>query len=1047
MGRPVRILVAASEPHSLRATSCLFEQEGYEVWSAATSRRDWELAIENSPDLILLDVAAPDEDSLAHLQRIKAAQALANSPVALLLDHETGSEEQTKSLEAGVDQVIARPISDRELLARVRVMLRIKRMHDELREREKELHCLYGISALAEKPGITLDETLQGVVELMPPAWQYPEVATPRIILGDREFVAASFQATPWSQASDIIVNGEPLGRLQVCYLRERPERDEGPFSRGERHLLEAIARQLGRTIERLQAKEALRKQTAQSESLRKISLKLNAQLDLHDLLQAITQNAVQLLEGTAGSLYLHRPDLDLLEWVVAVGPHASPLGTMVRHGEGLSGQVWQTDRPLIVDDYVQWAGSLLLSDVFAWGSAVGVPIQYGQEAHEGEFLGVLEVMVNVPRGFSSEDAELLCLFASQAAAAIRNARLYELAQREIARREQAQEELRRERDLVSSIMETSPIGMIILDRQGQIVYANPQVAKIAGVDLESLVLRNYDDPSWRIVGEDGQPLPPEQGPFPRALHSGEPILGEHLTVEAEGGRRWDLSASVIPLIDESGEIGRLVATVEDITARLEADKALRDSEARYRKLVETSPDAITLVDLKGNILACNEQAAALHGFEGRKAMIGFNFLELFPPDDLQRSREDMQKALLEGRVRTLECVLVREDGSRFPAELSISALFDEGGRPQGFVNVTRDITQRVQSQTALRLSEERLRSTMSSLEDLVFVLDRHSRFIDYYQPTTVAELYVSPETFMRRTVREVMPPEVAEPFQEAFDAVAATRQVQQFDYPLGLASEQHWFSAKVSVRLDGQGEFDGVTVVSRDITERKRTEERIQTSLQEKEVLLKEIHHRVKNNLQIISSLLDMQSLSIQSPEAIEALEDSRHRVRTMAFVHERLYQAEDLASVDVREYLESLTGYLLAAYEGNTDTTLLDLQVDDVYLDLDSAIASGLIVNELVSNALKHAFPPGWEGEGKIVVKLGESECDRFQLVVTDNGVGFPSDLDLERAESLGLRLVKMLVQQIEGTLELGRDAGTSFRITFPAAAQTSSQETGHG
>ena len=162
---------------------------------------------------------------------------------------------------------------------------------------------------------------------------------------------------------------------------------------------------------------------------------------------------------------------------------------------------------------------------------------------------------------------------------------------------------------------------------------------------------------------------------------------------------------------------------------------------------------------------------------------------------------------------------------------------------------------------------------------------------------------------------------------------------------------------------------------------------------------------------------------------------------------VHERLYQAEDLASVDVREYLESLTGYLLAAYEGNTDTTLLDLQVDDVYLDLDSAIASGLIVNELVSNALKHAFPPGWEGEGKIVVKLGESECDRFQLVVTDNGVGFPSDLDLERAESLGLRLVKMLVQQIEGTLELGRDAGTSFRITFPAAAQTSSQETGHG
>jgi PAS domain S-box-containing protein len=334
----------------------------------------------------------------------------------------------------------------------------------------------------------------------------------------------------------------------------------------------------------------------------------------------------------------------------------------------------------------------------------------------------------------------------------------------------------------------------------------------------------------------------------------------------------------------------------------------------------------------------------------------------------------------------------------------------------------------------------------MSSLEDLVFVLDRHSRFVDYYQPTA-AGLHLSPETFLGRTVREVMPSEVAEPFHKAFDAVAETHQVQQFDYPLASAGEQRWFSAKASVRLDGHGEFDGVTVVSRDITERKRTEERIQTSLQEKEVLLKEIHHRVKNNLQVISSLLDMQSLSIQSPEAIEALEDSRHRIRTMAFVHERLYQSEDLASVDVREYLESLTGYLLAAYESSTDTILLTVRVDDVYLDLDTAIACGLIVNELVSNALKHAFPPAWEGEGEIAVELGESDEGRLLLAVTDNGVGFPSGLDLEDSESLGLRLVKMLIQQMEGILELGKDAGTTFRITFPAAAQTYSQETGHG
>jgi two-component sensor histidine kinase len=245
---------------------------------------------------------------------------------------------------------------------------------------------------------------------------------------------------------------------------------------------------------------------------------------------------------------------------------------------------------------------------------------------------------------------------------------------------------------------------------------------------------------------------------------------------------------------------------------------------------------------------------------------------------------------------------------------------------------------------------------------------------------------------------------------------------------------------------LGESGQLDGVVVALEDITARQEAEERLKVSLREKEVLLKEIHHRVKNNLQVISSLLDMQSLSIQSPEAIEVLEDNRHRVRTMAFVHERLYQSEDLASIDVREYLDSLTSYLLSAYECRTDDIRLNLQVEDVCLDPDAAIAIGLIVNELVSNALKHAFPPAWEGEGEIGVELGALADGRFRLQVTDNGVGFPPQLDLKATGSLGLRLVTMLTQQLQGTLELGRGAGTIFKIIFPGAARTPSKEPGN-
>lgn len=1737
MDNPVQILVVDDEPRLLRGALRLLEQANYEVLRAATSREGLQLAIEHRPDLILLSIVLPDEDGFTLCQSVKAEPALANSTVALLSRSRTGSEEEARALEAGADEFVTCPISDHELLARVQGMVRVKRMQDELRERVKELDCLYSIGALLEKPGITLDEILQRTVELVPPAWQYPDVTVARLVLEDQEFVAGSFQETAWSQACDIVANGELLGRLQVCYLEQRPERDEGPFLREERKLLEAIAEQLGGIIERHQAQaaleaseqkyrdlvedineviysldldgvltyigpgvesllgrspseitghhfqefihsedlvsigqafqrvlsgqnaaneyrvvtmsgdvrwirtssrpviregqvigvqgtlanvterkrhemallesearyrslfedtpiglysstsdgqliaanpamlemlaypnfetllqvnaadlyvdpedrtrwqtameqgdgllrdfevrlcrhdgrviwaretaraardddgqilrydgalediterkrteealresaamldksqaiahvgswkldlvanrltwsdevyrmfgvhpqefggtyeafldmvhpddraavdasytgslrkgrdtyeiehrivrrdsgevrvvhekcehvrdasgrtvrsvgmvqditerrkaedqirilseamaqspsivlltdlegnieyvnrrfteitgycaeevigqtprilksshhpaayyeelwetilsggqwrgelvnrkksgelycelasisplarndgvathfikvandithrvqieEMLRRRTAQLEGLRQINLGLSAQLDLHDLLHSITENAVQLLGATAGGFYRHRPELDLLEWVVSVGPYASPIGTLVRKGEGLSGRVWLTGAPLLVDEYQQWAGRLVTSPVHAWGSVLGVPVCYGREADGEEFLGVLNVMVEDPRRFSPEDSELLNLFASQVAVAIRNAQLYELAQRKIAESEQAQVELRRERDLVASIMENSPMGIIVLDRQGKIVYANPQVARIAETELESLLLRSYDDLDWHVVDENGQPLPHAQQPFARVLETGEPVLGEHLNIEAEGGHKWHWSVSVTPLMDESGEINRLVAVVEDITARLQAERALRDSEKRYRTLVETSPDAITLTDLEGNILACNQYMAELHGFENMAAVIGTNVLDLFPPEELQRARENRQKALTEGIVRDCECVLLKKDGSRFPAELSTSAFFDESGRPQALIGVTRDITERVQSHSALRESQERLKSTLSSMDDLVFVLDRRCAFIDYHRPEPSSELYAPPEVFLGKTVQEVLPPDVAEPLQEAFEAVVATGESQQFDYPLHLGGEQQWFSARISMRVDSEGEFAGVTAVCRNITnrkraeqaleqrnrvlevlnriseevwstlemgpmldavvrvavqaidatsgyicdwdeeqrtttclaeyhgpdaseaerisdvgvtyhmeqelgdpsdwlysseayhvghvddphispkeqafmtefgvasmlnvplkvrdkpfgyielwdsrhqrvfsaeeidlilaisrqvsmgienaqlhqqaqqevaERKRTEKRIQASLNEKEILLKEIHHRVKNNLQVISSLLDMQALYTHRPEVIEALEDSRHRIRAMAFVHERLYQSEDLTNIGVEEYVRSMVGHLSAAYEGRARGADVHLQIDRLSLDLDTAIACGLLINELVSNALKHAFPTGWEGAGEICVALRSLGDGCLELRVSDNGVGLPPGLDPEESTSLGLRLVHMLTQQLRGTLELDSQAGTAVTITFADPGWSTSEE----
>jgi two-component sensor histidine kinase len=209
------------------------------------------------------------------------------------------------------------------------------------------------------------------------------------------------------------------------------------------------------------------------------------------------------------------------------------------------------------------------------------------------------------------------------------------------------------------------------------------------------------------------------------------------------------------------------------------------------------------------------------------------------------------------------------------------------------------------------------------------------------------------------------------------------------------------------------------------------RTGEHLKASLQEKEVLLKEIHHRVKNNLQVISSLLSLQSAKVEDEQVLEMFAESRDRVRSMALVHEKLYQSSDLAQVDFGEYVHSLVAQLTRTYHQTGDGAVA-LQVDaqDVALSIDMAVPCGLIINELVSNALKHAFPDGRNGKIRISLR---AKRDGFALEVTDNGVGFPDDKDFLNSESLGMQLVALLVEQIQGRIELDRRKGTTFRITF--------------
>jgi len=225
--------------------------------------------------------------------------------------------------------------------------------------------------------------------------------------------------------------------------------------------------------------------------------------------------------------------------------------------------------------------------------------------------------------------------------------------------------------------------------------------------------------------------------------------------------------------------------------------------------------------------------------------------------------------------------------------------------------------------------------------------------------------------------------------------------------------------------------ETKAVQGIIRDITERKRTEEQIQRDLKEKKVLLKEIHHRVKNNLQVICSMLKLQAQEIKDKQAFKLFEENWNRVYSMALVHEELYKSKDFSRINFQEYIEKITEVMFNTYRMN-DIVTLELDIQDISLTIDEAIPCGLIFNELVSNALKHAFPDARKGKIKIAIR---SHKDRdYKFIVQDDGVGIPDGIDIEKPKSLGLDLVKVLTEQIEGSVTLERSKGTTFKVTFP-------------
>jgi len=527
-----------------------------------------------------------------------------------------------------------------------------------------------------------------------------------------------------------------------------------------------------------------------------------------------------------------------------------------------------------------------------------------------------------------------------------------------------------------------------------------------------------------------------------------------------------------------------LMRTAEDLRREIEeherTEKALRESEERLRLVIQNMPVIMNAFDEEGNIIVWNKEAQRVTGYtaDEMRAMPG----GLADMHLMLESRDHLLEILAKrgADYKPLELDFTCKDGSiKTMLSFNISKLFPIQGwyswaigvditdrkkaeeelrkydqqlremveaRTQELkeanIQLELEITERIQAEETLRESEEHYRALIEKTPIVCFTFDRKGGILGWNQAAEEVYGYSKEEAIGANAYDLIVTPETKESTDELIRRVFAGESVVGSEWQdRNKQGEVGWRYGNAFPLLSADGKVLCGVNMNIDITKRKLVEEKLQASLQEKEVLLKEIHHRVKNNLQTISSLLDLQSESIEDPKAREVFNNSQNRVKSMALIHEKLYQNENLASIDFGGYVERLVSHLFEAYGGPEYSVKPDISVGDVSLNLDTAIPCGLMICELVSNALKHAFPNGRKGE--IRVELRAEQSDQYTLVVSDDGIGFPENLDLNKPPSLGLQLMNMLVKQLRGTIELKGGPGTIIEVTF--AERQASKGTG--
>jgi len=602
--------------------------------------------------------------------------------------------------------------------------------------------------------------------------------------------------------------------------------------------------------------------------------------------------------------------------------------------------------------------------------------------------------------------------------------------------------------------------GIITIDNRGRVTELNPAAERLFGLRAEDAIGKDLAD----LV------IPPHyRDAFHRGLRAyvktGAGNVGSRYRAvawRASDNKEFPVEIAItrVPIEDEFLVTG----FIRDLTMEREAEIALERAHDELERKVEERTAALvaanrelerrdTLMrqaeelahlgsfdyDLKTKKLKWSDELYRIYGRDVGTFEPSYDaFLGPIHEDDRTEIRARIDKATTSPedlRPFAYEERIVRPDGTQRWLQTLARVFVDDVGHPVRLAGCCQDITERKQGETV----RSRFKQLVESSDDAMIGLSPDGR-IETWNPAATQLFGYAGDDVKGHESSLLVPEQYARQLEDLLANVRLGERIPPYEMA-HRRKDGSVFEASVttSAVLDRRGQIVGISQVLRDVSKQKKVEMQIRASLEEKEVLLREIHHRVKNNLQVIASLLNIQVSSEPTDGAKKGLVESQNRIQSMALVHQLLYQSKDLAQIDAGQYLTNLTNRLVASYNIAPERIAVHVFSSPLLLDIDRAIPCGLIVNELVTNALTHAFPN--QRRGQVWVAL-ERHGDTATLTVSDDGVGIPPELDLADVHTFGLRIANTLALQLDGRLSLTRELGTTLRVEFPIAVHQMTQ-----